>query len=319
MRRRVFSILFCAIAAAAGCGDFDGYKLAAQADGGTTQDPSASLPIDEPEAPSAAGGCAEGKKLCNDLCVSLRDPRFGCGARTCEPCSIAKGEASCQGGACAVAACEQNRADCNKSPSDGCETTLSTDKNNCGGCGIACADDEVCGPSGCATSCPSNLKKCGQACVDTQTDAQHCGACNAGCPAPANGSASCSGGSCKAQCNAGYRLCGASCVAESPTSCGATCKVCPSTANGTPLCNAGACSIKCNVGYQACATGCCVIAPVCKADGASCTNKAECCHDICFASMCLCMQPGQSCDNDKQCCNGKKCGFYDGSPNKCIP
>ncbi len=146
---------------------------------------------------------------------------------------------------------------------------------------------------------------------DTQSDAKHCGGCNAACPAPLNGTAGCAGGACKAQCNSGYRLCGASCVAESPTACGATCKVCPS--------NQGTCAIKCNAGYQPCATGCCLIAPVCKPDGASCTTRAECCNDICFASRCLCMSPGQSCESDKQCCNGKKCGFYDGSPNECIP
>jgi len=31
------------------------------------------------------------------------------------------------------------------------------------------------------------------------------------------------------------------------------------------------------------------------------------------------MAVGASCREDKNCCDGKKCGFYDGSPDKCKP
>ena len=58
--------------------------------------------------------------------------------------------------------------------------------------------------------------------------------------APANGSATCVGGTCGFACNAGYHACGSSCVADTDaTHCGAACAVCPAPTNGTATCSGG--------------------------------------------------------------------------------
>ena len=44
----------------------------------------------------------------------------------------------CSHGSCELGGCAEGRADCNDSPSDGCETNIASDPRNCGGCGIEC-------------------------------------------------------------------------------------------------------------------------------------------------------------------------------------
>ncbi|HVH41881.1 MAG TPA: hypothetical protein VM925_06040 [Labilithrix sp.] len=117
-------------------------------------------PVDPPETLGPDGSCADGRKRCDDLCVSKRDPAYGCEAEACTPCSIASGIAVCVGGACAVGSCKPKRADCNASVSDGCETNTATSHDHCGGCGNACADDRVCASGTCATSCGHGETAC---------------------------------------------------------------------------------------------------------------------------------------------------------------
>ena len=50
-------------------------------------------------------GCGTGEKACNGGCVGLTDPAFGCGAPSCEPCSVGNGAAVCSAGACTVGTC----------------------------------------------------------------------------------------------------------------------------------------------------------------------------------------------------------------------
>lgn len=51
---------------------------------------------------------------------------------------------------------------------------LLIDRANCGACGVACGDGEVCSAGSC-TPCP--ISRCLNACVDTQSDPKNCGAC----------------------------------------------------------------------------------------------------------------------------------------------
>src|SRR5690606_27178721 len=88
--------------------------------------------------------------------------------------------------------CADGRADCNGDPSDRCETDLRGDARHCGGCGIACEEDEVCSLGACAKECASGLTACGDACVDTTTNPAHCGGCDAAC----DGGWTCEEGSC---------------------------------------------------------------------------------------------------------------------------
>jgi hypothetical protein len=54
---------------------------------------------------------------------------------------------------------------------------IKTDRFNCGACGNACADDQICENSACK-ACPAGRTRCDNACRDLQTDRFHCGACN---------------------------------------------------------------------------------------------------------------------------------------------
>ncbi len=51
------------------------------------------------------------------------------------------------------------------------------DSNNCGGCGNACADGEVCNAGAC---CLDGLTNCSNACTDTNVDPNNCGGCDVG-------------------------------------------------------------------------------------------------------------------------------------------
>ncbi len=70
-------------------------------------------------------------------------------------------------------------------------------------------ENEVCVP-GCTAGapCPAGEDCCGGACVDLQTDIDHCMACDNGCPTPQNVDAFCEGGVCQlGDCDNGYFDC----------------------------------------------------------------------------------------------------------------
>ncbi|MDX9719423.1 MAG: hypothetical protein RBU37_01655 [Myxococcota bacterium] len=63
---------------------------------------------------------------------------------------------------------------------DGVCVNLANDAQNCGSCGNACAQRELCLDGSCA--CPAGTQTCGdERCVDLLSDKQHCGACNTLC------------------------------------------------------------------------------------------------------------------------------------------
>jgi hypothetical protein len=63
------------------------------------------------------------------------------------------------------------------------------DTNNCGGCGVECpapdAGAATCGLSGghyaCGVACNTGYSRCGNSCVDLQSDVNNCGQCGHGC------------------------------------------------------------------------------------------------------------------------------------------
>jgi alpha-tubulin suppressor-like RCC1 family protein len=227
------------------------------ADGGTTEPDATSNPL--------PNGCGTGEKACNGGCVGLTDPAFGCGAPSCEPCSVGNGAAVCSAGACVVGTCTAPQADCDQKVSTGCETNVQTNAQHCGACGNACAAGEVCSAGACKGSCDQGLTKCGASCAEIKSDVQNCNGCGKACSAPANGSAVCAASTCGSQCNNGYRSCpGNTCKAESAQACGANCSVCagPANGNGQAVCASGACKVQCSAGYSTCAEGCCKDAPV---------------------------------------------------------
>jgi hypothetical protein len=126
--------------------------------------------------------------------------------------------------------CTANLKACGQSCSD-----VSSDKANCGACGIACGEGQVCSAGACV--CESGTSSCSGSCVVLSSDPQNCGACGKPC---AQGQV-CEGGSCKASCTlGGTTTCAGGCVdtTTDPLNCGSCGNAC---AQGQS-CHAGSCS-----------------------------------------------------------------------------
>lgn len=108
------------------------------------------------------------------------------------------------------------------------------DRRNCGGCGQACAEGEVCLEGACA--CASSTILCGGRCVSTSSNPTACGGCGTVCAMDEV----CEQGSCKAVCTLGVSTkCGSACVDTQ-----------------TDVMNCGGCGVACQAG-QRCVAGSC--------------------------------------------------------------
>lgn len=108
----------------------------------------------------------------------------GCNNR----CTFANGTPSCMNGNCA-GTCAADYSDCNDLALDGCETHVTDDPFNCGGCGQRCATNALCQNRQCV--CPTGQTLCNGVCVDVNSNPSHCGRCNNFCF-----SGTCLGGMC---------------------------------------------------------------------------------------------------------------------------
>lgn len=119
-----------------------------------------------------------------------------------------------------------------------CGTTCAdttSDKANCGGCGIACAVGQVCQDSACV--CQAGTQACGGVCAVTQSDPLNCGGCGQAC---ADGQV-CEAGACKTACELGSSsVCNDACVdlQGDVNNCGA----CGNACNSGQSCHAGTCA-----------------------------------------------------------------------------
>jgi len=146
---------------------------------------------------------------------------------------------------------------------------------------------------------------CAKVCVDTQSDPDNCGACEA-CPVADNATTVCRMGRCGVgQCSPGFGDCNQRYAdgCETPTTsdvanCGGCGNACPAVQNGAPTCQAGACGHLCNLGFLHCsgnpADGC--EANIgsdpknCGSCGNSCQNlghaTATCAQGLCVLGPC---------------------------------
>ena len=188
---------------------------------------------------------------------------------------------------CITKECEDGYHLANDSNSiDGALKCEKDDELNCGATNNKCLESEACVKVGGAyiCQCKNSLTKCGNACVDTTNDANHCG----GCGQPCLGGKVCTGGSCQ-------------CPSDKPNWCGNSC-----VAYGTNE-NCGSCGDACINGKQC--------------NGSSCqcpSDKPNWCNNSCVAygTNENCGGCGDACTHGKQC-NGSSCQCPTNTPNWC--
>ena len=219
---------------------------------------------------------SQGNKICFGVCVKTNQTSTGCGdPASCVACDAKNANASqCQGVStgfvCGFDKCKDGYLDCDKNPSNGCET--SSGPTHCGDCSTSClgTPKPFCGPDpghpggfACLGSCPPGTIACSGTCVDTMTSTDNCGGCGKSCTKPGY-TASCVGSSCVFACPSGTHDCSGTCVSPIDTNaCGPSCLACPSNAtiHVVARCNAdGTCGTICETNYHDCdgntANGC---------------------------------------------------------------
>lgn len=136
--------------------------------------------------------CAEDQVICGNQCINLNIVH----AASCDNNTLT---------------CKENYGDCDKNITNGCESSLLSDSNNCGGCGKSCKANEVCAGGDCVvnncdiskgeTVCIADgQKKCT---VVKGNDIKNCGFCGYDCSSitPSNAEASgCAAGQCQYEC-----------------------------------------------------------------------------------------------------------------------
>ena len=183
--------------------------------------------------PNGVGGCLSGSCGVVSCNAGFGDcdarPGNGCEADTgtsltnCGACgNVCKAapntKAACNAGKC-EGACNPDFADCDGNPANGCETSTTTNPNNCGACGKACpklpnTTNVACVNSACVVgACAQGFFDCNKMAADgcesdIQNDPANCSRCGMKCPVPMNAAAACSGGNCGVgKCSAGFDDC----------------------------------------------------------------------------------------------------------------
>lgn len=171
----------------------------------------------------------------------------------------------------------------------------SSDPEHCGGCGNACADDQVCDGGSCASDCSPGLLACSRQCVDASSDPVNCGRCGEVCDVDG----SCVAGDCKDACND-------ACDDEREVCIGGECECRPELEACAGACvdlrtdaqNCGACG-------KACGTDPCGDFD-CQPDG--CTGFPAQCDDACTdlsSDPLHCGECDRQCDSDEACILGE--------------
>ena len=224
--------------------------------------------------------CMTGRADCDALpgngCeVDVTTSTDHCGGCNARCATRANARTSCAAGACNYT-CEASFADCDGSPSTGCEVDTRSSVAHCGGCNQACAaranSTATCAAGACAYACVAGFADCdgnpSNGCeVDTRTSASHCGACGRACSV-ANGTAACVASACAvASCRADFANCDNNpangCEAQlSQTN--AHCGRCGNACPGGQSCYAGSCSVTCSNGtpIPSAVAGCRNVAPL---------------------------------------------------------
>lgn len=243
----------------------------------------------------AATGCETDLETTTDHCGA-------CGTR----CTNPNGTTACVGGACQPS-CSSGTGDCDDDPTNGCETSLLTDVDNCNGCGQQCLNPNgttACSAGTCAPTCAPGWDRCGAALASgclthTAVDVDNCGSCDHVCT-NSGGSVSCVGGECQPGCADGYANCdgnaGNGCetpILVDEDHCGGCLTPCSANHVATRACSAGQCTGTCVDGFVDCNHD--QLTDGCETDV---LNDAQNCGG-CGQSACHTTAPPAVCDQNK--------------------
>lgn len=215
--------------------------------------------------------CSSGRDDCKngltDGCeTDLNVSSMNCG--TCSKvCPATGGTPTCNDGKCGISSCTAPFEDCDSDAQvpggNGCETNLSNNAQNCGGCGNACYYPNgvgKCQNKGCVIDhCETGYADCSAAagCETALGTTSACRTCSEKCTNQ-HGTTSCSSSGCKPVCTLGFEDCdgkpenGCETPLNSLSDCGA-CNVGCSKAHASASCATGICEIaSCSDGFGNC-------------------------------------------------------------------
>ncbi len=179
---------------------------------------------------------------------------------------------------------------------------------------VAACGDKIVVPADKSGKCVAGLlTKCGDTCVDTQTDIANCGSCMLAC----TGAKICVQGKCTDSCPPGSTQGGDSCVNTDLDR--GNCGMCGKACAGNEVCAKGKCAATCEaVGYKTCAG---MMSPIDAGGGAmNCVDPSND-NNNCSACGVKCMS-GEACSNGVCCVTGLtgcagQCVDAQSDPNNC--
>ncbi len=128
--------------------------------------------------------CPSSEFPCGSNLLSDDENCGGCGIRCGGANPSTNSKWSCVDGTCALS-CTPSYADCDGDPTNGCETRLLYDNDNCGLCGNKCPVGWTCDSDeqACVDRCAKEGKpdRCFGTCVNLQVDDDNCGTCGTKC------------------------------------------------------------------------------------------------------------------------------------------
>jgi len=216
---------------------------------------------------SGWGDCNNNKQ--SDGCeINLNSDVSNCGSCG-SACSSSNGTRSCAAGSCGIA-CNAGYGNCDgDARSNGCETDITSNVSNCGGCGSFCSSNNVtpfCTSGNCTGSCNAGWANCdadlrSNGCeTNIGSSIANCGGCGITCSGNNTTTISCSGGVCNGACAAGWSDCNGSkqidgCETNTSTStanCGGCGIVCSNNHVAATSCVGSVCNGACSAGFADC-------------------------------------------------------------------